>query len=250
MILSTFGFLFIACFVSGFATMPVPFVTQMHPAAQLYPASQFDLRPKPALDCKLTPVLCKAPFQCETNAPTRADEKRWEKMGLAADGHANLRYWCGEQSAANNIVQECLVNRDMIKSAHMVFDIQMKKGESELDASYCFLEGHCTNPQVTVNTTVEEAEHLCDERYGGRWRTWGSNASPPADQIKYALKTTANVTGYTSQAQTTPFVLAACAMGIYQCDVTYCKETYCKMEQYVKKYGHFLTKQGWSPNWN
>eukprot|EP00415_Alexandrium_ostenfeldii_P004556 UN4556 len=142
----------------------------------------------------------------------------------------------------------CIVEKDLVKAGHIQYQwsVDQKSGIDELDGSYCFIEGHCTNEAVTNQTTVEEATQMCDERYGREgWSTVGSIKSMP--MMMEAMHTvpladTQGADGFHDARGTKLFLKLACAMGNYHCDVMYCKETYCKNPYYVKKYSHLLPK--------
>jgi len=163
-----------------------------------------------------------------------------------SDGHANLKSWCDRPWYADTLVQECLVKKDLYTHAHKLFEFSVKAGMGELDGSYCFIEGYCVS-DATLNTTMQEAEQLCDRRFGHKvWAQFASKYSPPEDRIGAGGQHVwSPKIGFTNKAQTRPFVLAACAMGNYHCDAAYCKETYCKNEYYQKRYGHFLHDYNW-----
>merc|ERR1712183_376742 len=102
-----------------------------------------------------------------------------------------------------------------------------------MDASYCFMEGHCANTKVTLSTTLEEATHMCDKRYGRK--AWTSVSFTN----KISSPTMVNQSsGFRDYNLTRTYALMACAMGNYHCDVIYCRETYCKNTTYSEKYHH------------
>lgn len=190
-------------------------------------------------DCTEHPQLCQAPFNCQAAEPSRI---QWGTI----DG-PNMQIWCNA-TAYEDYVAECLVKKEMVSAGHIQYESTVAgnhgKFTAELDGSYCFIEGHCLNTAVTNSTTLEEANHMCDQRYGHeRWTSFGSLHSQ--DKLPSAMPANP-ANGFTAQEQTTPFLLAACAMGNYHCDVVYCKETYCKNDYYVQKYGHFLDDLGWT----
>jgi len=198
-------------------------------------------------NCTATPGMCQPPFNCETFSATRAVAGHLA-VGIAHNGHANPRSWCSSAKYAP-YAELCLgPQRDLVKAGKLQYKntLEGKYGKytAELDGSYCFIEGHCTNEAVTNSTTLEEAEVQCDKRYGHlRWAAYPSPLSGGAGAVPPVKDEGAN--GFTSKKQTEPFLLMACAMGNYHCDVVYCKETYCKNEYYVNKYSHFLKKNGY-----
>eukprot|EP00411_Alexandrium_monilatum_P063866 CAMPEP_0175534814 /NCGR_PEP_ID=MMETSP0096-20121207/23882_1 /TAXON_ID=311494 /ORGANISM="Alexandrium monilatum, Strain CCMP3105" /LENGTH=73 /DNA_ID=CAMNT_0016837601 /DNA_START=32 /DNA_END=249 /DNA_ORIENTATION=+ len=67
--------------------------------------------------------------------------------GLAtSDMHANLRSWCmpGLERYSSTVVKECIAGQNPAKSAKSTFQRSYADFADELDASYCFAEGHCT----------------------------------------------------------------------------------------------------------
>mmetsp|Transcript_137028 Transcript_137028/g.382055 ORF Transcript_137028/g.382055 Transcript_137028/m.382055 type:complete len:269 (-) Transcript_137028:246-1052(-) len=212
----------------------------------LVSTSLMDMLPAPgSFDCSSNPMLCKPPFSC--NSIDAQDVRRWHDEGAAGSGTPNYRLWCALPHYAEYAAQCIAGELDVAGRGQYQRTASGKYGAEtqELDASYCFIDGHCANEAVTGNTTVEEAVQLCDARFGrAAWATWGSGATPAEDRLGYELpQNPAN--GYDNQAQTRPSVLAACAMGNYHCDVRYCRESYCKDAYYQQKYGHFLEDYGW-----
>merc|ERR1740129_542360 len=106
----------------------------------------------------------------------------------------------------------------------------------ELDASYCFIEGLCSDTEVTHDATPTDAEALCDKRYPD-WRSLGYAEVQALGANASALSL---AEGFLDAAPSRTFGRLACAMGNYHCDVMYCKDTYCKMPHYTAKYGHWL----------
>lgn len=216
--------------------------------------SSFETKPIPnkfraPFNCDAYPKMCEAPFECSKVANT-SEFPLWitgqATKGLAANG-PNFQSWCFIPQY-QNYIHECLVKKDIAKAA--VVQFQMTKAGTfgpnayEMDGSYCFIEGHCSNNRVTHSTTLEEASQMCDERYGrSRWAKFGSTSSQDV-LAKPPPKNASN--GLDGQENTAPYLIAACAMGTYHCDVMYCKETHCKDEYLVKKFGHFLSDLGWT----
>merc|ERR1719330_194032 len=192
------------------------------------------------------PWMCEEPFSCN-RPPDFWESTRTGKTMATKDGHANPRAWCSALSYADNLVKDCIVDKDLEKSAHNLYKVTTagKFGPftAEMDGSYCFIEGHCSNTAVTKNTTLEEAEQMCDERYGHDG--WAVNFGME-DMVKLApfvLKGGMTLTdGFKNMHITKFFLKAACAMGNYHCGVLYCRETYCKDPYYIKKYGYLLPK--------
>lgn len=201
-----------------------------------------------AFNCTSHPKFCEAPFECHK----MKDPFKMMQTGTRrqAKNLPNLQSWCG-QPQYESYIHECLVKKNLVKAGQIQYDLTKagKFGPTtyEHDGSYCFIEGHCLNTRVTKWTTLEEANQMCDERYGhSRWANFGSLASPDTRKLLLRQLSTKNESdGFKSQEDTTPFLVAACAMGNYHCDVMYCKETYCKDKYMVKKYGHFLKDLKW-----
>lgn len=193
-------------------------------------------------DCAYAPQLCREPFNCQNF--TNSEKRSWFLNGVAPDGHANLRSWCAAPDYALYATQ-CLGTKNLVRAAKVqyAYNAKLKPEALELDASYCFIEGHCSNEAVTNETTLEEAQKMCDDRLGHR--SWTKFAS--VDLLRYAphLMGPGRMdpkTGYHDKEASRFFVIAACAMGNYHCDVVYCKETYCKMPNYIEKYAHLASK--------
>eukprot|EP00413_Alexandrium_margalefii_P002387 CAMPEP_0204523100 /NCGR_PEP_ID=MMETSP0661-20131031/6666_1 /ASSEMBLY_ACC=CAM_ASM_000606 /TAXON_ID=109239 /ORGANISM="Alexandrium margalefi, Strain AMGDE01CS-322" /LENGTH=227 /DNA_ID=CAMNT_0051528797 /DNA_START=199 /DNA_END=882 /DNA_ORIENTATION=- len=199
------------------------------------------------LYCAAWPGFCKPPFNCQSKTPLL--DRKWQTEGVAADGKPNFLFWCPDpryaaymtRCAAGHLVEAGLL-QFALTEAGMFGGLTR-----ENDGSYCFLEGHCVNTEVTENTTLEEAVKMCDDRFGRKaWAQYGKVGAPPEDLTGYGLEEQTDPrNGFTSRKQTRPFVLAACAMGNFHCDVIYCRETYCKNPYYIDKYGHFLKDLGW-----
>lgn len=194
-------------------------------------------KPAKAFNCTEHPLLCQPPFNCQAAHP---DMLKWTlDGGWAASGHSNLETWC-LFSDEDFYVHECLAKKDLVNAAKLQFQWAKGKGTGmdELDASYCFIEGHCTNEAVTNETTLQEADHLCDLRYGNDWHKFGS-----LDRMGDFFYTPRHMPkdpfgGFHDTRVTKSYAMAACAMGNFHCDVVYCKENYCKDDYYRKKYEH------------
>merc|ERR1719414_2914928 len=138
-------------------------------------------------------------------------------------------------------VHTCIVEKDLVKAAQIQYQwsLDQRNGIDELDGSYCFIEGHCSNTAVTNSTTLEESYQMCDYRYGRRsWTKIGSLMSLVSVLKPLHESMGSPYDGFHNTEVTKVFLKAACAMGNYHCDVMYCKETYCKMKHYKDKYEH------------
>lgn len=194
-------------------------------------------------DCETYPHMCKAPFHCESW--TMQDTIDVRLHGLATEeGHANLRSWCmpGLERYAGTVLKECVANHDTKKSAKLTLDRTFKDWADELDASYCFAEGHCTNEVMNEHTTLNDMETMCDWRYGrkGWTRNFLKSLKRLFDMPTAFTNLASQRGGFTTQRVTRVIAKMACAQGIFHCDVEYCKRTYCRDEYYVKKYQHLL----------
>jgi len=195
------------------------------------------------VNCTQWPKMCGEPFHCENYNALEMNSYIFTGMAGATPG-ANIRTWC-----ISPIYQEyahtCLVEKDLLKAAHFQYQwsLDAEAGIDELDGSYCFIEGHCTNTAVTNQTTLEESYKMCDDRFGKSWRRVGDLPSGAMQEVRKLLPNAqSSKTGFHNTAITKFYLKAACAMGNYHCDVVYCKETYCKKDYYVKKYGHLQPK--------
>lgn len=197
--------------------------------------------------CQKFPYMCKAPLNCH-------EVSQRDLLPLAQNGHANVRSWCNLILFAfwESIGKECIANHDLTKNSLELFNVQSHLMLQELDASYCFFEGHCSNRWANPNTTIEEAEQMCDHRFGHDG--WTSNFFM-SDLKPLVIKTLLDtiffhpltaplelINGIHEQKLTRFFAKLACVMGNFHCDVQYCKQTYCSMKHYQDKYKHLLPK--------
>jgi len=201
------------------------------------------LQPSGKFDCAAHPSLCKAPFNCQDLTP--ADEQAWDLHGWAANG-TNWRIWC--LMPHYDKYSSLCASGDIHGAARAQYLAttagKFGKYTMEMDGSYCFIGGLCANTAVTNDTTLQEAEEMCDQRFGHEaWTTMNVQSSLSNHTAQNDLKDLRH--GFHSPLQTRPFLLAACAMGNYHCDVRMCQVGYCQDEYYVKKYGHFLQEHGW-----
>uniref|UniRef100_A0A7S0F7N7 Uncharacterized protein n=1 Tax=Pyrodinium bahamense TaxID=73915 RepID=A0A7S0F7N7_9DINO len=204
--------------------------------------------PLAGLYCDAYPELCKPPFNCQNFGITEA--LGWAQTGFASRGKVNHRFWCFAP-LWRVYASKCAAG-DLDGAAWSLFHLaesgKIGQNTAELDASYCFQDGHCVNPNVTSSTTVEEGLQLCDERFGHwAWTHYGSVYSPPQDRAGYRIAELRDASnGFTTPAQTRPMMLMACSTGSYHCDVRYCQQTYCKHPYYRNKYGNLLKAYGWT----
>jgi len=190
-------------------------------------------------DCTKHPGLCQSPFNCQNF--TNREHLAWYWHGIAHDGVSNPRAWCQtpEESA---YVTECVAKGNLAAAVQTRYERSRYYGETthELEASRCFIEGHCKDKNVTWRTSVLEGSRLCDARYGReRWSDYGTFRAAEAD-MPGAGGASGGTDGYRGKHQTTPLTLRSCAAGRFHCDVMFCRETYCKIPYYVDRYSHFL----------
>lgn len=192
--------------------------------------------------CKQFPYMCTAPLNCH-------EVSLAEMFPLSIDGHANLRTWCNPFLSLfwESLAKECIVNSNLEKSGNDLYDLQSYFMAQEVDASYCFLEGHCSNMEVNPNTTIEEAEKMCDKRFGHDGWTGNFFMSDIPPLVTRSFLDTISLippiepfNGIHEQKFTRFFAKLACVMGNYHCDVQYCKQTYCQIKHYQRKYMHLL----------
>jgi len=190
-------------------------------------------------DCRRFPQFCKEPFNCHNWSPMEGMD--WYYHGMARNGKGNPRSWCSLPSSAS-FLSTCLFKKDLVKAAEIRKNETQKSSqvERELDASRCFIEGFCSDTAVSRSTTLDQANQLCNMRYGQeRWSLYGTYLAATEDSHGAGGKHD-GTNGYKGKYQTTPITIGTCATGRYHCDVMYCKQTYCKQDYYKHKYGHFL----------
>jgi len=193
-------------------------------------------------NCTAMPGFCQPPFNCQQWTPSNLARNFWD--GGAPGGNPNFGMWCASPQYYD-YMDACINHKDLVKAAKVQFlwSVNQHNSVDELDGSYCFIEGHCSNTAVTNETTLEEASQMCDQRYGrkgwsefGRWDT----IQESSEAMQGMPKDPKN--GFKNTKTTTLFLKMACLMGNYHCDVMYCKETYCKDPYYIKRYAHLLPK--------
>mmetsp|Transcript_71246 Transcript_71246/g.221013 ORF Transcript_71246/g.221013 Transcript_71246/m.221013 type:complete len:293 (-) Transcript_71246:102-980(-) len=209
-------------------------------------APQLPAQPKP-FDCAKYPFMCEAPFNCQRPLTMFQQTRQFSRLA-AADGHANMRSWCENPQYADVIVQACIHEKNPKKAAHLTFEATKagRFGDSQdLDASYCFMKGHCSNTEVTENTTVEEAEKMCDKRFGhDAWAVNFGTGDLQRAMLDHSAQGANNKAGFRNTAAPTAFAKAACATGNYHCDVIYCKQKICNDPMWRGPFGHLAW---WEP---
>lgn len=190
-------------------------------------------------DCAALPYMCEAPFNCQNW--TLKDTLGIMLNGFATkDGKANPRSWCmpGAQAYADTMLKECVARGNPHGSAQLLRERSLDLGHQEMDASYCFAEGHCRDFGAGEGSAAADSEQICDSKFGrDGWTTdllksltksfSGKSAQPNLMNLKH---------GFNNRAVTEALTKMSCAMGVYHCDVQYCKHTYCKDEHYRSKY--------------
>lgn len=194
------------------------------------------------VDCQMTPWMCEAPFDCVDAQENISDLWRTRWKVATWDGHANPKSWCTDDTFWTTTVKECLVNKQPKKAALAKLSVQLSRGVDDEDAKYCFLEKHCTNEEVTEDTTPEQAEAICTKRYGERWKRTGmqdfySGLKSDAHNFSYLFGEAGTARSFRKAAAKSRI---ACAQGSFHCDVVYCKETYCKDATYRGLYSQYL----------
>jgi len=204
---------------------------------------------EPTVNCSEYPVFCDSKLNCSGNPMTAADRAAWEKQLATPDGHANLRSWCMVYPMYATSVSKCIVEDSKLEYAQAMYKDQSKAQLTEADAVYCFVAGHCNNTEVTVNTTLQEAEGICSERYGDRWKDVGwadfmgvvSRARAEMSSTKQAWsegRASWSELVALARQEAEISAMAACAMGNYQCDVFYCQANYCQNDDYLQRFGN------------
>ena len=185
--------------------------------------------------CALTPWMCTEPFDCINASGQLRSRQKYEGQIASSTGQ-DLHSWCySDPSYWNTAVLQCLVKKDLPAYAQTMYQYAIQRHPvDEIDASYCFYMGHCQNDQVTFNTTLPEAQVMCDERYPEP-NGWRSKGFPPELDHEFTA------------ADAKAYAQAACAMGNFHCDVIYCRETYCQIEHYQKMFQELASK--WSGIW-
>lgn len=201
--------------------------------------SSVDKSKTPAFPCNVYPNLCEPPFNCH-------QANLLEEIPFVLNGHANLKAWCMLPSYASQVIAGCYNKHDILGTSMTLFDIAISSHVDELEGSNCFLEGHCTNEEVTDDTTPEEAEKMCDNRFGPLG--WRGNFMPDLMVAQIATVGLSMrlepafdlLNGFHEQKLTKLLTKMSCAMGSYHCDIQHCKHTFCRNRYYINKYAHLL----------
>ncbi|CAL1130068.1 unnamed protein product [Cladocopium goreaui] len=113
--------------------------------------------------CSEVPWMCAEPFDC-LNSTGKLEP--WEEMlhQLAKPSGVNYQAWCYAGSVFYQQARQC-ATQDLHGYAQTMLQFSQQFHTEEFDASYCFLTGYCQNDRVTLNTTILEAEDICDELF-------------------------------------------------------------------------------------
>ncbi|CAK0842919.1 unnamed protein product [Prorocentrum cordatum] len=91
----------------------------------------------------------------------------------AADGRANPRAWHHEHWCytwtwvhLSSMLDQGLPHHDVSAGAQELFQKHRRTDQSEFMASYRFYAKRCSNKRITADTTIEQAEKMCDAMYG------------------------------------------------------------------------------------
>mmetsp|Transcript_62327 Transcript_62327/g.177018 ORF Transcript_62327/g.177018 Transcript_62327/m.177018 type:complete len:345 (-) Transcript_62327:79-1113(-) len=190
-------------------------------------------------DCARFPRLCQKPFSCESFRMKEA--LAWYYWGVNRTGQGNLRAFCAVPNATLGMNTECLAQS---QPASVSFEniMTLRSGvERELQASRCFAEGFCTDTAFNAfnkdTKGLIAANYVCDMKYGRpRWTSFGTMFASVADTAE--TQPDEAWLGFKGRKQTMATTIAACATGRFACDVAACKEGFCQIEYFQKKYGH------------
>eukprot|EP00747_Dinoflagellata_sp_TGD_P162691 gnl/TRDRNA2_/TRDRNA2_180564_c0_seq1.p1 gnl/TRDRNA2_/TRDRNA2_180564_c0~~gnl/TRDRNA2_/TRDRNA2_180564_c0_seq1.p1 ORF type:complete len:297 (+),score=49.43 gnl/TRDRNA2_/TRDRNA2_180564_c0_seq1:84-974(+) len=213
--------------------------------------SLFEAQPSPGFECTKYPMLCKAPFNC--HRLTFLDKANMMFKMTTSSGHPNPQVWCLGPALKfyHSVVERCLVHHDLQESAR----VQQAEAIDTVDASYCFLEGHCANTDVTELSSIKEAELACDRKYGHQqwtsvsigdfaWAAWHTawHATEVAIPLAQHIDRDDDKLAGMAAAPEVSHAMGrlACAMGNFHCDVHYCKATYCRDPKYFEMFSHMF----------
>lgn len=194
----------------------------------------------PVTNCTEWPDYCGDLLQCQT-PPTTEQLISWLYQ-VAEPGKPNLKTWCGHYEFATSVIEQCLVKRDLALSGKIAYEVQKATGTDEIDASYCFMVGHCDpdGPSVPNNASLADGVKLCDARFGpDGWTTFFGQGK--VTSALFLFPELINQTcGMLSREIATDYGKLACAMGNWHCDVIYCRENYCNDPHYSARYKRYL----------
>mmetsp|Transcript_86151 Transcript_86151/g.252082 ORF Transcript_86151/g.252082 Transcript_86151/m.252082 type:complete len:238 (-) Transcript_86151:73-786(-) len=181
-------------------------------------ASRLSQKP---VDCEQFPSVCHdGLFDCHLQRPGTVSQ-----ITAPTNGHANLNAMCKMKYLKG--YAQC-IQGDPLGAAETTYAVQAGHGNAvrKMDAQFCFSAGHCNNTAVTVNTTLEEMEGMCDQIYGHDVWT----------KVGFTIMFTA-MTKTTAPGRFNPWSQMACAMGAWNCDIIYCREKICNDPMWRSQYG-------------
>jgi len=187
-----------------------------------------------AIDCNAHPLACREPLNC--HLPMK--EKAPGKPLATRDGHADFSTWCDNANYIDGATACYYGKLNMYGTLMYQAQLRQSKTILGIDAHYCFAYGHCDNEAITPNTTLKEAEAMCDDVFGDTWKkTDGQGLVTPFD-VRLSKKGV-----FLSKGAEKRFATMACAMGNYHCDAIYCKQEYCGKEEWRARYDQFRPKE-------
>uniref|UniRef100_A0A7S2IJ08 Uncharacterized protein n=1 Tax=Alexandrium andersonii TaxID=327968 RepID=A0A7S2IJ08_9DINO len=182
--------------------------------------SRYNLTGLPAgVHCADVPDACKPPFNCNMHTAS----SMYSSITYSTDGHANYNSWC--HTPYLEYALKCQRRAFPEATVALTRTRELHPELVEMDGQYCFAAGHCENSHVSEETTLEQMEDMCDDIFGHG--VWTSKGLLDLFRAKAGKKRKEN-----------EYAQLACAMGNFHCDVLYCKEKFCEVEHWRKKYGH------------
>lgn len=181
-------------------------------------------------------VQCQAPFYCNDLPPKEGTQAATD------DGHADWTNWC-DQPLLGAALKCYEGNLTAFANVHAEVNKRMGLVTDKLDAAYCNQMGHCgyidgspvTNSgELTENTTLAEAEKVCDARFGhDAWTTFTASDADAKwkEALPYgggAFGGKLNPSGSYARGK------LACAQGTYHCDVIYCRQYLCNNPDFAE----------------
>mmetsp|Transcript_96036 Transcript_96036/g.299063 ORF Transcript_96036/g.299063 Transcript_96036/m.299063 type:complete len:258 (-) Transcript_96036:88-861(-) len=204
-------------------------VHRTSPRLDIAVGSRYNLSGLPSgVHCEDVPGACLPPFNCNQHTAVTM----YAQITKTTDGHANYNAWCHTQYL--DFALHC--QRRNFPEASVSLSRTRKRDPRllEMDGQYCFAAGHCDNTNITKDTTVEQTEKMCDQIFGHE--VWANKGLLDLFKAKARGKRRDN-----------EYAQLACAMGNFQCDVLYCKETICGDAHWKGKYGHLASPDATPP---
>lgn len=115
-----------------------------------------------------------------------------------------------------------------------------KRGDEHLEASECFVGGHCFDSRVNESLTAEDIPELCNGQYKKQWKQ-EFTLYRPSFPVEYS-KRVEDKTGWPVVDGLNPvntpdfFGVLGCAFEYTHCQKMYCKLKYCNKPEYQKVY--------------